>query len=304
MLSRPYRGVFTIPVTPFQEDGLLDLDSLKRVVEFCITCGAHGLVAPVNASEFSALSDSERTQVVECIAEVNAGRLPFVVGASGVSKEVAVHFARHGADHGAHALIAIPPYVRKPHLDEIRRYYEAIASAVDLPLFIQNHPIGVPMSSTFLAQLCREVPNILYIKEEIAPVTHSLTADLEACGDHVEGVFGGQAGKFILEELRRGGAGTMPACEVTDIHVQLWDAYQQDGDSKAREIFNRLVPLLNFESLHSVNAYKEVLKRRGIIKSAFVRSSDTCPLDRYDHDELDILLADLNDLLMDFATLN
>ena len=90
----------------------------------------------------------------------------------------------------------------------------------------------------------------------------------------------------------------MPACEVTDIHVQLWDAYQQDRDSRAREIFNRLVPLLNFESLHSVNAYKEVLKRRGIIKFAFVRSSNTRPLDRYDHAELDILLAELSDLLI------
>ena len=298
MQIRPYKGVFTIPVTPFQEDGQLDLDSLQEVITFCIACGAHGLVSPVNASEFSALSDKERMQVVEHIAIINDNRLPFVVGSSGVSQEVAVHFARHAADHGADALMAIPPYVRKPYLGEIRCYYEAIASAVDLPIFIQNHPIGVPMSATFLGQLCRDVPNILYIKEEIAPVTHSVTADLETFGDDVEGVFGGQAGKFILEELRRGASGTMPACEVTDIHVKLWDAYQAGGDAPAREIFNRLVPLLNFESLHSINAYKEVLKRRGIIKSAYVRSSDTRPLDKYDHAELDILLSEIHDLMI------
>lgn len=298
MSSRPYRGVFTIPVTPFNEDGSLDLDGLKEVVEFCIAAGAHGIVAPVNASEFSALGDSERTQVVECIAAVNNNRLPFVVGTSSVSLEAAVGFARHAADHGAHALIAIPPYVRKPHLGEIRRYYESLATTTDLPFFIQNHPIGVPMSAAFLGELCRDVPNILYIKEEIAPVTHSVTADIETFGDLTEGIFGGQAGKFILEELRRGAAGTMPACEVTDIHVQLWNAYQAEGDTGARKIFNRLVPLLNFESLHSINAYKEVLRRRGIIKSAYVRSSDTKPLDKYDHAELDILLSEIEDLFL------
>ena len=59
-----------------------------------------------------------------------------------------------------------------------------------------------------------------------------------------------------------------------------------------------MVPLLNFESLHSINAYKEVLRRRGIIKSAYVRSSDTLPLDKYDHEELDVLMSEIEDLLL------
>jgi len=55
-----WRGVFTIPVTPFHEDGSIDWDSLRRCVEFCIEAGAHGIVMPVNASEFFTLTDDER----------------------------------------------------------------------------------------------------------------------------------------------------------------------------------------------------------------------------------------------------
>ena len=58
--NESYRGIFTIPPTPFREDGEIDIPSFRRVIEFCIECGAHGLVYPVNASEFTALSDAER----------------------------------------------------------------------------------------------------------------------------------------------------------------------------------------------------------------------------------------------------
>ena len=62
--SKQFRGIFTIPSTPFQENGEIDIPSFRRVVDFCVECGAHGLVFPVNASEFTALSDAERYQLV------------------------------------------------------------------------------------------------------------------------------------------------------------------------------------------------------------------------------------------------
>ena len=65
-----FRGVFAIPCTPFAEDGGVDWDSLRREVEFCLAAGAHGIVAPVNASEFTSLSDEERRRVVETAAQV------------------------------------------------------------------------------------------------------------------------------------------------------------------------------------------------------------------------------------------
>ena len=85
MAGRPFRGVFVILATPFSDDGSLDEDGLKSVVEFSIAAGAHGLVTPANASEFSALSDPERLRVIEVVGRTARGRLPFVAGVSGVS---------------------------------------------------------------------------------------------------------------------------------------------------------------------------------------------------------------------------
>jgi dihydrodipicolinate synthase/N-acetylneuraminate lyase len=298
MERRPYRGVYAIPVTPFTETGSLDEDGLAELVDFTIAAGAHGLVAPVNASEFSALSDSERVRVVEVVATQNSDRLPFVAGVSGVSVEVAVGFARHASDRGASAIMAMPPYVRKPRTEEIKRYYQGISDSVDVPIFVQNYPlpVGVPMTAGFLAELARDIEHVLYIKEELPPVTHSVSADISACGDLVEGVFGGAAGKHMMNEMLRGVAGTMPACDVTDLHAAVWDTYSSGDVERATEVFHRLLPLLNFESLYGVNAYKEVLKRRGVIKSAYVRASTIKRLDEKDHVELDRILSSLEDL--------
>ena len=298
MINRPYRGVFAIPVTPFTDAGAVDEDGLSELVDFTIAAGAHGLVSPVNASEFSALSDAERMRVVEIIGAKNADRLPFVAGVSGVSLQVAVVFATHAADCGADAIMAMPPYVRKPGLPEVMRYYQGISDVVDLPIFVQNYPlpVGVPMRPQFLEELASQVKNVCYIKEELPPVTHSVAADIKACGNLVEGVFGGAAGKYMMNELLRGVAGTMPACDVVDLHAAVWDTYESGDIDQASALFNRLLPLLNFESLYGVNAYKEVLKRRGVIKSAYVRASTVTGLDAEDHTELGRILSSLEDL--------
>lgn len=129
--NESYRGIFTIPPTPFREDGEIDILSFRRVVEFCIQCGAHGLVYPVNASEFTALSDAERFQLSEVLVEQNAGRLPAIIGVAGVTPEVAAKFAKHVHDIGANGVIAMPPYLRRGNLSEeiIFNYYRKISDA-------------------------------------------------------------------------------------------------------------------------------------------------------------------------------
>src|SRR5882672_8983770 len=103
-MSAPWRGIFTIPCTPFTDYGELDLDSLRRELGFCVEAGAHGVVAPVNASEFWTLTDEERRSVAEVIVNTVDGRIPTVIGVAGGSAEVAVEFARHAVSVGADAV--------------------------------------------------------------------------------------------------------------------------------------------------------------------------------------------------------
>jgi dihydrodipicolinate synthase/N-acetylneuraminate lyase len=145
-MSRVFRGIFTIPSTPFREDGQIDVAGFRNIVDFCVACGAHGLVFPVNASEFTSLSDDERKRLSEVMVEQNAGRIPTMIGVAGVTREVAAAFARHAREVGADSVIAMPPYVKRGESSEgeIFEYYRAISDAAQLPVCIQNYspPIG------------------------------------------------------------------------------------------------------------------------------------------------------------------
>ena len=83
-MSTPFRGVFTIPSTPFDERLEVDWEGLRRVVDFGVACGAHGIVWPVNASSFAVLSDEERLRGARVVVEQVAGRVPVVIGTQGV----------------------------------------------------------------------------------------------------------------------------------------------------------------------------------------------------------------------------
>lgn len=292
-----FRGVFTILCTPFTAAGELDEASLRREVRFCLECGAHGIVAPVNASEFYTLTDAERLRVVEVVADQTAGRIPFVAGCSAVSAQHAVLLARHARSAGADAVIAMPPVIRKASEPEIYAYYAALAEAAEVPVILQDFiaPLGTPMSVELMARLLREVPNVRYVKEETALGPHVLSRLRDLAGDHLEGVMGGQGGRFLFNEVARGACGTMPACHVTDLQVDLWNHLEAGRVGEARALFHRLLPLLNFEHMYAVSAYKEVLRRRGVIATSLCRGAPA-PLDDHDLRELDLLLADLEPL--------
>jgi len=296
-MQQPWRGIFTIPCTPFTDTGALDVESLRREVEFCVAAGAHGIVAPVNASEFWTLSDDERRTVAEVIVKVVGQRAPTVIGVAGGAASVAVGFARHAQLIGADAVIAMPPHVRVAPPAAVFDYYRALSEAVEIPIFIQNHdaPAGTRMSPEFVARLVKELEHVEYVKEETFPAGHAIEAEIALCGPRLKGVMGGIAGRYLMDEYRRGACGTMPACEATDVHVQVWDALDSGQGRLARDLFIRLLPLLNYEGLMP-GVYKAVLKRRGVIASDYLRSHAGNPLDAGDHQELTAIFDDMRDL--------
>ena len=170
---KPFRGVFTITSTPFDDQLQLDEAGLRRIIDFCIGCGAHGLVYPVNASAFTTLTDEERIQASRIVVEQCAGRIPVAMGVAGVCKEHAALFAKEARAMGADAVIAMTPYVNKIQEDDlIVEYYAAIAAAAHLPVFIQNHGVGTELSVKTMLRVIHEVEYVDYIKEETFPVTH------------------------------------------------------------------------------------------------------------------------------------
>jgi 4-hydroxy-tetrahydrodipicolinate synthase len=295
-----FRGVFAIPPTPFDADWQVDERSLRRAVEFTVQAGAHGIVAPVNASEGIVLTDAERLLVAEILVDQTAGRVPVVIGVSGVSTAASALYARHAASIGADAVIAMPPYVKLAPPSEIVAFYTALAAAADgLPVWIQNNPgpVGTPMSAELMARIVSEQPAVRFIKEESEHAPQVISRVRALAGSQLGGVMGGMGGRFMLEEYRRGACGTMSASEVADAHVLVWNALERGDLDEARRLHTILLPLLNYEDLYTSAIYKEILVRRGIIASSRSRLPGAAQLDDENQREIDALLRDLAPLL-------
>jgi 4-hydroxy-tetrahydrodipicolinate synthase len=290
-MAERLRGLFPVLQTAIDENGELDVESLRREVSFCVQAGAYGLVFPALGSEVQYLSDRERQRLVEAVVSEAAGRLPVVVTVSAPSTPIAVEHACHAAQVQADAVMALPPYISQGTADEILAYYRAIGEAARLPLVVQNAAPG--LSPDFLLRLMREVPLIRYIKEEAGASAHSVSAVLRASGDRCDGIFGGAFGRWMLSEMRRGASGFMPAAEVIDVYVQVWDAFQAGDEAKARHIFNLILPLINQLMLLGLPVSKEILVRRGVFRTAKMRATGSLSLDEDDRHELDAILADM-----------
>ena len=288
----PFRGVFPVLVTPFAGDGSIDFPSLDRCVEFCITAGAGGLVTLVNASEFTTIADDERAAITRRVVDVAAGQVPVVVGVSSATARQAASHAAGARAAGADAVMAMAPIVRQATRAQVKDYFAAIASAAELPVFVQNYH-GYPaaqLSTELVSELVSTIDGVDYVKEEALPAGQRMTDIIDRCGSALLGIMGGLAGRFVVDEFLRGATGTMPACEIVDVHVELWQSLERGEVDRARQILSRALPLLMFEWLYGATVYKEVLRRRGVISNATVREPGTATLDARDRRELTALL--------------
>ena len=294
-----FRGVYAIPVTPFDETGAIDFYDLAKCVEYCVATGSHGIVMPVNASEFFTLSDAERVAVIEAGVKADAGALPLVAGISGVSTQHAIELSLRAQDAGADALMALPPTSRNVSSAGMEEYYRGLGNAVELPVFIQNHdpPAGQKVPLDLMVRLLKEVGSIRYIKEETMPPGQAISAEVEQAGEALEGVMGGMGGRYLLDEYARGACGTMPGCHMPDVHAALWAALERGDEDESIRIYNKMAPMLLFENAFGGAIYKNVLHRRGVIKNPHQRVSGRRTLDQRDSDELDRLFAELSEFL-------
>jgi dihydrodipicolinate synthase/N-acetylneuraminate lyase len=292
-MAERWRGIYTILLTPFDEQGALDEDSLRREVDFVVAGGVHGIVTPVNTSEFFLLTDDERRRLAEVVIGQVGGRVPVVIGTAAPSAGTAVALTRHAREVGATGVIAMPPYVVPLGPDGVRDYYLRIAEAADgLPLVVQNvgGQVGVPMRADAIVQLAEAIPSIRYVKEETLPSTHRISELLRVGGDRLDGVFGGSGGRCLVDELQRGACGLMSGCHLVDAQVKVYDLLQVGDEAGARETFLRQLPAQTLWGLLGLRVAKEVLRRRGIFRTTLCRRPDP-DLDPQDVRELDHALA-------------
>jgi 4-hydroxy-tetrahydrodipicolinate synthase len=292
-------------VTPFSSDGAPDTDALGRVVDFAIAAGADAVAYPGVASEVDQLSDSERDRLLDLVAATARGRVPLIVGASATDTEATLRHLTTAKRLGAAAAMVMAPARLAGDVAGLIEYYRRIGEVAAVPVMLQNAPppAGGGFDAAAVAQIVVRMPAVRYVKEEAMPCGQRITALLKrpdiAGAPHFAGVLGGAGARYLPDELARGAIGTMPACELVDVHVRMVRAWRAGDSALARMLYNRTLPLLNFQAVFRWAATKEVLKRRGVIENAVVRAPGP-RLDAQDQLELDTMLAEIDDLLTAF----
>lgn len=302
----PIQGVCPVLATPFDAAGAPDPDALARLVEFAIAAGADALVYPGVASEVEQLTSAERDRLLDVVVAAAAGRVPLVVGASAADLQTSARHMRKAVTLGAAVAMVMAPAQLAANPVALVAHYRRLGEASALPIMLQNAPppAGGGFDMAVVAQVVAAVPSVRYVKEEALPCGQRIAAlrarpEL-ASAAHFIGVLGGAGARYLLDELARGALGTMPASELTDVHVRMVRAWRAGDHAQARTLYNRTLPLLNFQAVFRWAATKEVLRRRGVIAAAAVRAPGP-RLDAQDQAELTIMLAEIADILDPFV---
>jgi len=295
----PISGVFPVLPTPFDAQGAPDVAGLRTLVRYLLSCGVDGITYPGVASEVGKLSVPERLELTAAVLTEVAGRVPVIAGVSSGDAEITIALAQAAVSAGATALMVADPPDRLTAQAQIA-YFSQIAVAVPrATLMLQNVPlpVGAGLDPDVLLEILAAVPSIRYIKEETLPSGQRLTELLARGPASLVGVFGGAGGRYITDELRRGAAGTMPAIELAEVHVALFAAHRAGDHAKVRELFTRMLPVLNVQAVFRWSLTKYVLQKRGLIPCMKQRMPGPL-LDGLDQADVDAFLTDIHDLLL------
>jgi 4-hydroxy-tetrahydrodipicolinate synthase len=155
----PFRGIFCPMLTPLNRDETVDQASMRRLIDFLIDGGVHGIWVMGTTGEFALLPETERARAVALTVDHVAGRLPVIANVGDSSTQLALRHARHAVEAGADALACTPPHYFLHSMDEVISHYRALKEAFpEQPLFIYNIPQTVKVRMTLEAtlQLARE----------------------------------------------------------------------------------------------------------------------------------------------------
>jgi len=162
----PLKGIIAYPITPFSAEGMVDINKYKTLLERMLKAGVHAVAPLGSAGVLPYLSDPEREAIVMATMEQVAGRVPVMIGVSGLTTERVVYHARFAEKQGAAAVMVIPMSYWKLTEAEIFAHFDKVASAISVPIMAYNNPAtgGLDMSPEFLAKLLK-IPNVTMIKE-------------------------------------------------------------------------------------------------------------------------------------------
>jgi 4-hydroxy-tetrahydrodipicolinate synthase len=259
------KGIIASMVTPFNEDETINTKSLRRLINYLINKGVHGLFVNSGAGEFASLTLPEKKKLIEITVEETGGRVPVYAGTGSITTTEAIDVAQFAETAGADAVSIIPPYSVSPNPEEVYDFYKQLAGSTKLPVVLYNHPkmTGVTLTEDLVARLSR-IDNIVGIKDSSG--NFALTMSYIRHQNEHFSVFAG-IDMYIFAALASGARGSISSTAgvVPEFAVKIYDSVVRKDFATANKVQNELYPLRKAYSMASFPAVvKESLNMMGM----------------------------------------
>ncbi len=288
-----FKGAITAIVTPFKENGELDEESLRRLVEFQIENGIDGIVPCGTTGESPTLDYEEHQRVIEIVIDAANGKVPVTAGTGSNSAREAIEETKKAADAGADASLQVCPYYNKPTQEGLYRHFSAIANAVDIPIIIYNIQgrTAVNMETSTLARLAKDHSNIIGVKEASGNLAQMMDVINTLPKEFV--VLSGDD-NLTLPLMVLGGKGVISvASNIAPKEMHDLTKYALNGDfEKARKLHYELLPLFKgiFIETNPI-PIKAALAMKGMLKEVY--RLPLCEMKAENKEKLRQILKDL-----------
>jgi dihydrodipicolinate synthase/N-acetylneuraminate lyase len=275
--ERKLSGVVPIIPTPFTEKEEIDVDALRRLVDFAVAGGIGAACLPAYASEFYKLTDEEKLQVVKIAVDHSAGRIQIIAQSNHPSLKIAIKLAQANVEAGADMIsLAVPRIFSLPE-SSLKEYLGSFMQSVpNTPVLIQDfNPGGSSISVKLIKELMDEHSNFKYLKLE-EPLCAPKFEEIIKTTEGKIGLMEGWGGLYMMELIPVGVTGIMPGLAVSDILQKVFILRKNGENEKAFDMFEKVMPqiffsLQNMELFHYIE--KELLMARGILKNNVVRKA-------------------------------
>ena len=203
-----FEGAGVALVTPMREDGSIHYEKLRELVEFQIAGGTDAIIVCGTTGEASAMTHEEHIETVRFVCEVTNHRIPVIAGTGSNWTETAIYLSKEAEAAGADGLLLVSPYYNKATQKGLIAHFTAVAEAVTLPIILYNIPgrTGVNIAPQTIATLCRNVKNIVGVKEASGNFSNIATL-MSMAGDCVD-LYSGNDDQ-IVPLLALGGKGVI-----------------------------------------------------------------------------------------------
>ncbi len=270
-----YSGIWPVAPTPFHDDGTLDLEGMKRVLDCLIDQGADGICVLANFSEQFLISDAERETLARLSVEHVAGRVPLIVTISHYATRIAVERARFAKELGADIVMMMPPYHGALLKGTPEQSFEQFAAVgeVGIPIMVQDAPLsGVELPVPLLVRMAREIEAVKLFKIECPRAAGKIRALIAEGGDAIEAPFDGEEAITLLADLDAGAAGSMTSGMIVDQIKPVITHFHAGRVADSTAAYGRVAMAINHENRQcGWQSCKAAMVEGGVITSDFCR---------------------------------